>query len=149
MFTGHRSTERGLAAVRIRIGVDGVADTGRELHGIAGWLGDDAAFTDHWRFTEEPAPGRAGLVEAIVVTVVSNIAAATLHEQLNALFGGLAGWLRSRRRLGSGGDDIVVRVELENRDPLRFTAAELDDLGVPEIVDRVRAELEAGTAGEA
>ncbi len=149
MFTGHRSTERGLAAVRIRISVDGVADTGTELHGIAGWLGDDTAFTAHWRFTEEPAPGRAGLLEAIVVTVVANIAAATLHEQLNALFGGLAGWMRSRRRLASGGEDVVVRVELEGRAPLRFTAADLDEQGVPDIVDRIRAELEAGTAGGA
>jgi len=134
--------------VDIRISVGGTADQGRELQGIAGWLQDDEAFARHWQFVAQPAPGKAGAFEELVVAVASHVVGSMLHEPLQALAGGLTGWLRSRRRL-SPDSSIAVEIKLRGRPPVRITQGEIDEQGVPDIVRRIEAELEAGTTGGA
>jgi membrane-associated two-gene conflict system component 1 (EACC1) len=132
--------------VDIRISVEGSADQGRELKGISGWLGDDESFTHYWRFTAEPAPGRAGAFEDLMVALTAHVAGSALDEPVRAMVSALMSWLRSRVRLSRG---TVVVVRVPGRPPVRITEQHLTADHVPEIVEQVREALEAGTSGGA
>jgi hypothetical protein len=134
--------------VDIRISVEGSADRGRELTGISGWLKDDESFTEHWKFTAEPAPGRAGAFEDLVVALAAHVAVSALEEPVRAMVTALMGWLRSRVRLSRGNRTVVV-VRVPGRAPVRITEQHLTADHVPELVERVREALEAGSTGGA
>ncbi|MFF3765857.1 hypothetical protein ACFYYR_17455 [Streptomyces sp. NPDC001922] len=132
----------------LRISVEGSADPGRELQGIAGWLKDDESFTQYWRFKSESAPGRAGALEDLMVALAAHVAVSTLDDPVRAMVGALMGWLRSRVRL-SHGNRTVVTVRVAGRPPVRITEDDLTADRIPEIVARVGAELESGATGGA
>jgi hypothetical protein len=134
--------------VDIRIGVEGTADQGRELQGIAGWLKDEESFTRYWKFTAEPAPGRAGALEDLAVALAAQVAASALDEPVRAMVGALMGWLRSRVRLSRGNRTVVV-VRVPGRPPVRISEQHLTADHIPDIVRRVTDELEAGSSGGA
>jgi hypothetical protein len=135
-------------AADIRISVEGTADQSRELQGIAGWLKDEETFTKHWRFTHEPAPGRAGALEDLVVGLTVQLAGSALDEPVRAMVNALMGWLRSRVRLSRGNRAVVV-VRVPGHSPVRITEQHLTADHIPEIVRQVRDELEAGVSGGA
>ncbi|MET8680626.1 hypothetical protein ABZW18_24330 [Streptomyces sp. NPDC004647] len=132
----------------IRISVEGSADQSKELLGIAGWLNDEESFTRYWTFTALPAPGRAGALEDLVVALSAHLAGTALADPVRALVSALTGWLRSRVRL-SQGSRTVVKVQVPGRSAVRITESELTGENVPDLIDRIRAELEAGTTGGA
>lgn len=136
----------GSAAVDIRIGVEGTEDESKELQGIAGWLRDDESFAHHWKFAAEPAPGKAGALDDLIVALAANVAGSALDEPVRAMVSALMGWLRSRVRLARGGRTVVV-VRVPGRSPVRITEQHLTADHIPDIVRRVTDELEAGTHG--
>lgn len=135
-------------AADIRISVEGTADQSKELQGIAGWLKDEEAFTEHWRFRHEPAPGRAGALEDLIIGLTAQVAGSALDEPVRAMVNALMGWLRSRVRLSRGNRTVVV-VRVPGRSPVRITEQHLTADHIPEVVRQVRAELEAGVNGGA
>ncbi|MEV6313737.1 hypothetical protein [Streptomyces sp. NPDC051776] len=136
----------GSAAVDIRISVEGTPDQGRELQGISGWLKDEESFTQHWTFAAVPAPGRAGAFEDLVVALAAHVAGSALDEPIRAMVSALMGWLRSRVRLNRGNLTSIV-IDIPGRRRFRISERDLTADHVPELVRRIRAELEAGTRG--
>lgn len=126
----------------ITIDVRGGQTQDAELRGLEGWLRDEKGVTDQWRLTKPAAPGTAGVVQELVLVVTTTL----LAEAARALVGSLAGWLRTRSRL-DGGERTVVVVQVPGRDPVEITEEGLTAEKVPELVRRIREELEAAASG--
>ncbi|MFH8366116.1 hypothetical protein [Streptomyces sp. NPDC018031] len=126
----------------ITIDVRGGHAQDAELRGVEGWLRDEKDVTRHWAFTRPPAPGTAGVVQELVLVA----ATALLGEAARALVGSLAGWLSTRSRL-DGGERTVVVLRVPGRDPVEITEDGLTPEKVPDLVRRIREELEAATSG--
>ncbi|MFC0600401.1 hypothetical protein ACFFHI_18765 [Streptomyces palmae] len=121
----------------------GQRDQDAELRGVEGWLAGDEDFTGHWEFSARPAAGTAGVLQELTVA----LATTALTDAARSLVGSLAGWVRTRRRLDRG-EPTVVLLRVPGRDPVEITEDDLTPEKVPELVRRVREELEAATSGE-
>ncbi|MBH5335284.1 hypothetical protein IHE55_10970 [Streptomyces pactum] len=131
-----------MAQRSIAIDVRGGRPRDAELRGIEGWLRDEQDVTHHWTLTRPPAPGTAGVVEELVLVAGTTL----VGEAVRALVGSLAGWLRTRSRLDDGGRTVVV-LRVPGREPVEVTEEGLTAEKVPDLVRRIREELEAATSG--
>ncbi|WKX72127.1 hypothetical protein [Streptomyces sp. XD-27] len=114
-----------------------------ELRGIKGWLQDEEDFTRDWEFTARPVQGTAGVAQELAIVLATTV----LSEAARSLVNALAGWISTRRRLDQG-EPTVVEVRVPGRAPVEITEDDLTAEKVPDLVQRIREELEAATSGE-